>query len=378
MGKKRMMTFGDVATYVNGYAFKPKDYSLSGLQIIRIQDLTGNAYQTNYYEGTLPEKYVVHSGDVLISWSASLGVYCWNNADAYLNQHIFKVVFDKLNLDKDYFVHQASYRIKRAQYLAHGATMTHLTKKVFDELPFFVPSLEGQRKVASTLDMVQKQITIAEQMLAKADELIQSRFVEMFGDPIHDHHFNEKRIDEICSLKIGPFGSALHKEDYIDNGHCVINPMHVINGKVYPDRSFSVDTKKYEELKAYHLNIGDVVLGRRGEIGRCGIVLQKGLLCGTGSMILRPSKVVNSDYLQRVIASSSVRYSLEQRSVGVTMKNLNAKTVGETVISVPPLALQNEFAEFVTQVESLKTTTRQQLDRLNTLYDSLAQRYFAE
>ena len=90
---------GDVATYINGYAFKPADYSLNGKQIIRIQDLTGNAYQTNNFAGELDDKYLVSSGDVLISWSASLGVFEWNKEEAWLNQHIFKVVFNKLPVD---------------------------------------------------------------------------------------------------------------------------------------------------------------------------------------------------------------------------------------------------------------------------------------
>ena len=86
---------GDVATYINGYAFKPTDYASEGKPIIRIQDLTGNAYQTNRFAGILDDKYRVGWGDVLISWSASLGVYEWDAEEAWLNQHIFKVQFNK-------------------------------------------------------------------------------------------------------------------------------------------------------------------------------------------------------------------------------------------------------------------------------------------
>jgi type I restriction enzyme S subunit len=86
---------GDVASYINGYAFKPTDYASEGKPIIRIQDLTGNAYQTNRFAGNLDDKYRVVWGDVLISWSASLGVYVWSAEEAWLNQHIFKVQFNK-------------------------------------------------------------------------------------------------------------------------------------------------------------------------------------------------------------------------------------------------------------------------------------------
>ena len=101
-----MARLGDIATYVNGFAFKPEDWSSEGLPIIRIQDLTGNSYQANHYDGRYDAKYEVNPGDILISWSASLGVYVWQNEKALLNQHIFKVIFNKVEVDKSFFVHQ--------------------------------------------------------------------------------------------------------------------------------------------------------------------------------------------------------------------------------------------------------------------------------
>ena len=95
---------GDIASYINGYPFKPEDRGTEGLPIIRIQDLTGNAYDLGFYNGEYPERIEINDGDVLISWSASLGVYIWNRGKALLNQHIFKVVFDKVRVDKQYFV----------------------------------------------------------------------------------------------------------------------------------------------------------------------------------------------------------------------------------------------------------------------------------
>ena len=90
---------GDLATYINGYAFKPQDRGDAGLPIIRIQDLTGNSYDKGFYDGEYPSKIEINNGDVLISWSASLGVYLWNGGKALLNQHIFKVDFDKKEID---------------------------------------------------------------------------------------------------------------------------------------------------------------------------------------------------------------------------------------------------------------------------------------
>ena len=168
---------GDIATYINGYAFKPSDWSDTGLPIIRIQDLTGNSYQANRYNGEYASKYEVNDGDVLISWSASLGVYVWRGEKALLNQHIFKVVFDKAQISKTFFVHQVENILEKAASEAHGATMKHLTKSVFDALPFYLPPLGEQYKIAAVLDKVDDLIAKHRQQRDRLDELVKSLFI---------------------------------------------------------------------------------------------------------------------------------------------------------------------------------------------------------
>lgn len=97
------------------------------MPIIRIQDLTGNAYDLGFYDGEYPEKIEINDGDVLISWSASLGVYVWNRGRALLNQHIFKVVFDKVDIDKNYFVYAVRQKLVEMGMKTHGATMKHVS-----------------------------------------------------------------------------------------------------------------------------------------------------------------------------------------------------------------------------------------------------------
>jgi type I restriction enzyme, S subunit len=84
-------TLGEIGDYVNGRAFKPSEWSLNGRPIIRIQNLTGSGSAFNYFDGNLEEKYVVRTGDFLISWAATLGSFVWNGPEGALNQHIFKV-----------------------------------------------------------------------------------------------------------------------------------------------------------------------------------------------------------------------------------------------------------------------------------------------
>ncbi|GHV18035.1 hypothetical protein FACS189425_05690 [Clostridia bacterium] len=122
----RTAKLGDIATFINGFAFKPTDWGNEGLPIIRIQNLTGSSNEVNYYSGEYPERVEVSDGDVLISWSASLGVYVWKGAKAVLNQHIFKVAFDKGEIDKMYFVYAVQEKIAEMVSKTHGSTMKHI------------------------------------------------------------------------------------------------------------------------------------------------------------------------------------------------------------------------------------------------------------
>ena len=146
---------GDIATYINGYAFKPEDWGITGLPIIRIQNLTGSNEEFNYYEGDYPEKVEVNDGDVLISWSASLGVYLWNQGKAVLNQHIFRVEFDKLPIDKHFFMYAVQQKLDEMGGKAHGSTMRHIVKKDFDNTRIAFPDMEMQiafSRIASQSD----------------------------------------------------------------------------------------------------------------------------------------------------------------------------------------------------------------------------------
>jgi len=98
--KYRLHQLGE---YINGYAFKPSNWEEKGKPIIRIQNLNDSNKPYNYYSGDIPEKYLIKKNDILISWSASLGTYWWNGHDAWLNQHIFKVLPDLSLVDKKFF-----------------------------------------------------------------------------------------------------------------------------------------------------------------------------------------------------------------------------------------------------------------------------------
>ena len=296
---------------------------------------------------------------------------CWVNNHAHILKAKDNILIDYLYL---------SLRNYDTSGLTNGATRKKLTQKAMREMTVLLRDKSEQLEIVRLFSRIDVGLVKSKQLQEKLDELVKSRFVETFGDPcdVKSGKFPMEEIGSFCELTIGPFGSALHKEDYIDGGHPVINPSHIVSGRIVPNTKLTVGESKFASMKPYHLHKGDVVLGRRGEIGRCAVVTDEGLLCGTGSMILRPKKsLCRSDYLQRVVSFPAFAAALGREAVGVTMKNLNIKIVGNSSVVLPPLSLQQEFADFVTQVDKLKFETQQSIEKLQMLYDSLVQEYFA-
>ena len=177
----------------------------------------------------------------------------------------------------------------------------------------------------------------------------------MFGDPVSNPFEWEKvPLSELADIRIGPFGSLLHKDDYIDNGHPLVNPSHIKDGKIVTDCKLTISDEKFREMAAYHLKIGDVVMGRRGEMGRCAVVNEDGLLCGTGSLFIRSKGEITADYIQKIISFPSFKKIIEDMAVGQTMPNLNVPIVSNFKIIKPPIGVQHKYYSFVHQIDKSK------------------------
>lgn len=258
-----------------------------------------------------------------------------------------------------------------------GATIPHIYFKDYKNEKFNLDPLEKQTEIVNTLGRCEKIIEIRKQELQKLDALIKARFVELFGDPVlNPHEWAKPELSDLADLKIGPFGSLLHKEDYIEGGHPLVNPSHIVDGRITIDPKLTVSDEKYEELSAYQLKVGDVVMGRRGEMGRCAVVEEEGLLCGTGSLLIRPKGKVTADYIQKIISYPTFKKTIEDMAVGQTMPNLNVPIVSGFRIISPPIEVQNSYYDFIAQVNKSKVAVQKSLDETQLLFDSLMQKYF--
>ena len=293
---------------------------------------------------------------------------CWVNNHA----HVLK---PRDGLNVDYLCY--SLMFYKVDGMINGATRQKLTQASMRKMQIPYRKIEDQLHIVDKLEKVIGIIEKYRRELNLLDNLIKARFVEMFGDPVSNQHGYEKVcLSELADIKIGPFGSLLHKEDYIEGGHPLLNPSHIIDGKVAPDNKLSISDEKYNELSAYQLHVGDVIMGRRGEMGRCAVVPDEGYLCGTGSLMIRTKGDVTADYIQKVISFPSFKKTIEDMAVGQTMPNLNVPIVSTFQIVKPPIEVQNRYYTFVAQVNKSKVAVQKALDDTQKLFDSLMQQYF--
>ncbi len=373
---------GDVATYINGYAFKPNQWSDTGIPIIRIQNLNDDDAQYNYCNNdNIPSKYLVNNGDILISWSASLGVYEWLKNTAYLNQHIFKVVFDKLEISKYYFRYAVSSKIDHMVRNAHGATMKHIVKKDFDNTKIYYPPLQTQQQIVEELDCLTSIIEKQKKQLNELDNLAQSIFYDMFGDPI----VNEKGWDILNLNQIGNFKNGLNFRKR-EKGHSI----KVLGVGDFKDNKEIRDFKHIETVEIsdeisddYLLKDEDIVFirsnGSKDLVGRCIIVfpnMQEITFSGFCIRFRRSDDNYISLFLLYLFKNEPFKRYYINRSNGCNINNISQTTLSIIPIPSPPLSLQQQFASKIEAIEKQKELIKKSIKETEDLFNSRMDYYF--
>ena len=314
----------------------------------------GEKYPTTRKWCNAPTK-IAHAEDILISVRAPIGALNYAKEECCIGRGLAAITPNQDKVSSGFIYWLLKGKHKELNLQGTGSTFKAISRKVLEEIKVPDIELKKQTELAGSLEKVYSVIQLRKQQLEELDILIKARFVEMFGDPVSNpFNYDKVRLSQIADIKIGPFGSLLHKEDYIENGHPLVNPSHIVDSKISVDNKLTISNEKYEELGAYKLQIGDVVMGRRGEMGRCAVVLEDGLLCGTGSILIRPTQNVTADFIQKIISFPSFKKTIEDMAVGQTMPNLNVPIVSNFEIIHPPVEVQKSYYDFVTQVDKLK------------------------
>ena len=165
-----VIPISETGQYINGMAFKPSDWKEHGIPIVRIENLNDTRAHFNYFQGKVDEKYILKNEDILLSWSASLGVYLWDKGNAVLNQHIFKVIPGK-SIDRYYLYWSLHRSIDNLNKVTHGSTMKHFQRGELEKSMVALPPLQEQQKIAEILSTVDQKLELMREKRTEAENL---------------------------------------------------------------------------------------------------------------------------------------------------------------------------------------------------------------
>jgi len=367
-----------VASFINGFPFKPDDWGHEGYPIIRIQNLTDPKKVSNRTNKKVPDKYLVTKGDILVSWSATIDIFEWDREDSLLNQHIFKVVFDFKRIDKEFFKLSIRKTIEELSKFAHGSTMKHIIKGDFDKHKIPFPPLDDQKRIAHLLGKVEGMIAQRKQHLQQLDDLLKSVFLDMFGDPVRNEKgWGEKKLSELC-LKITD--GTHDTPERIQEGIVFITGKHI--------RSFVVDYANSDFVSSEDHKIiysrcdpqyGDVLYTNIGiNLGTAAMNTVHYEFSMKNVALLRPdTRRLHSRFLEHFLNHDREKTTIiSELSSGGAQQFLGLGRINMISVLTPPIDLQCQFAAIVEKVEGLKSRYQENLADLQNVYDALSQKAF--
>ena len=370
---------GEVAEFVNGVAFKPSDWTGVGRKIVRIQNLNDKTKPYNRTERVVDRKYEINKGDILVSWSASLGVFTWEDEEqALLNQHIFKVVPDEDIVCRKYLLHALHKALDDMGQHLHGATMKHVNRGEFLSTQIYLPPLKEQKRIAAILDKADAIRRKRQQAIDLTDQLLRSVFLDMFGDPVtNPKGYKLGKIEDLLSsVNYGTSAKA---------GEVGAYPILRMNNITY-EGGWNFDSLKYidmneKDLKKYTAESGDILFNRTNSkklVGKTAVFREAEPYVFAGYLVRSKvnslavpeyiSSFLNSVYGKRVL-------QIMCKSI-VGMANINAKEYQSIKILIPPIAEQMKYADIVNKCNDDLITYKKSLGKCEELFLSLVQQAF--
>ena len=284
------------------------------------------------------------------------------------------------NVERDYLLHLV--RSLRLGEGFSGSTIPHIYFKDYGRIEVPLPSLEVQKQIVSQLGLVEAQITQVEAQIEQFDQLIKSRFDEMFGDPVNSNKWPRYKIGDVYAVKSSkriyakkqtrtgiPFYRLADINTLIDNGHA--------NSKIYISEDTYAELASNDQVPLS----GDILVTARGTLGRCYVIAPSDCFYFQDGMITWLSRKEVSPlptYLVSVFKNAHFIDSLRASCSGTTVRYLSIFDLANTTIPLPPIALQEEFVDFVSCTDKSRFVAQQQVEKLQMLYDSLAQEYFGD
>ncbi|CKH17870.1 restriction endonuclease subunit S [Streptococcus pneumoniae] len=327
----KKVKLGEVCEILSGYAFKSSQFNDNkiGLPLIRIRDVE-RGFSDTYFEGTYPEEYLIKNGDLLITMDGSFILKKWEGDLALLNQRVCKIKITDKSVDEGYISWLIPKFLKEIEDKTPFVTVKHLSVAKIKDISFVLPNKLEQKLIAKKLNTISQIYDFRKIQSEKFNELVKSRFNEMFGDPLNNNKkFAVKTGQQCFKFSSGKF---LDKHDRVFEGY----PAYGGNGIAWKSRKYLIDNPT-------------IIIGRVGAY--CGNVRTTHGKVWISDNAIYIKEFKNSDFnlvflleLMKVIDFS--KFADFSGQPKITQKPLeNQKYI------LPPLALQNEFADFVVQVD---------------------------
>ena len=391
MNQWKYVKLGEVCTVERGGSPRPIDDFITtdenGINWIKIGDADESMYITKTAQRIKPEgmkkSRYVKPGDFLLSNSMSFGRPYILKIDGCIHDGWLVLrdennVFDKKFL---YYYLSAPITYKKFKSMAVGGVVNNLNSDMVRKVRVPIPSQEEQHRISDRLDKVSNVIFLRNQQLAKLDELVKARFVEMFGD----FEFNPKEfpVYHLCELCDVGSSKRIYQEEQSISGIPflkVADLNELIDTGKYSCSTF-IPLERYEQLLHKELTPteNDILITSRGTLGKCYIVqsddefyFQDGMI----SWLSNFSPKVSSIYISYLFAQPYIQKQIESLQAGSTVAYLSIAMLKKINVILPPKKLQDDFATFVEHVDQQKQTVQQSLDKLELMKKALMQEYF--
>ena len=322
--------------------------------------------------------------DILISVRAPIGAMNYAKEECCIGRGLAALTPDRTKVSPEFLFWLLKEKNTELNSKGTGSTFKAIGKKVLEETMIPNIPIEKQLEYSEALEKVHAIIQMRKKEIQHLDDLIKARFVEMFGS-IHDGRFDMKTLLEIVnddknSIKRGPFGGALKKEDFVEDGYLVYEQRHAIHND-FEYAKYYITQEKYEGMIGFKVVPGDLIiscsgvtLGRIAEVpeGAKEGIINQALL----KLSLNPHIMMNTFFIQQ-FRGEEIQNILFGFSRGSGIPNMPSMSEVKAVkVICPPLELQKEYCDFVHQVDKSKVVVQKALDETQILFNSLMQQYF--
>lgn len=319
-------------------------------------------------------------GTVLLTSRAPIGKVGIATGCCYCNQG-FKNLVCKNNLFNEYLYYTLIYFNDEIKDKGRGATFKEISKKATESISIPVPPMEVQERIVAELDKINETIEDCRELLRNLDALAQSLFYDYFGDPItNPYNFPKSKLDQLCNI-VGRIGfRGYTRNDLVEAGQGAItlSPTNIVNGVVTYDKNTYISWDKYDESPEIMIFDGDVLLTKTGStVGKIGIVktLPEKATINPQLVVLKNLKL-NNWYITFTLRNDAYQEIIREKSGGSAVPTISQKILGTISLPVPPLELQEKFAERIEQIEAQKKVVESTIAELQTLLDSRMDYWF--